>query len=236
MSKRKILVAALAICLVAILSMGSLAWFNATDKVTNTFMFDDTDNDGTPDFEIEVFETKPDGTEVDALDFEDIAPNAKLPKDPTVRNKGDYDMYARLIVTVSDGQAWMDAAEKYSLTEAGKEYTVFETMIDKSAKWQRYGNASTYDSATDTLVYVYYYDEVIAEKGGVSDPLFTTVTIPKELQTEDMTFDGDFTVDVKGDAIQVANVDISNIAGTRNDASKAFGVVGWTAGTDYPQP
>ena len=35
MTKKKVFVAALAICLIAIISMGTLAWCNATDDITN---------------------------------------------------------------------------------------------------------------------------------------------------------------------------------------------------------
>ena len=43
MTKKKVFVTALAICLVAILSMGSLAWFNASDTITNKFKIADSD-------------------------------------------------------------------------------------------------------------------------------------------------------------------------------------------------
>ncbi len=236
MSKKKIFVSALAICLIALLSMGSLAWFNATDSVENVFKFDDTDGDGTPDFKIEVFETDANGDEVKTKEYLDIMPNAKLPKDPTVRNAGDYDMYARLIVTVSDAKAWMDAAKKYDLTAANMEYTIFEKMVDLNEKWERYGNDPdfVYDANEDTLTYVYYYNEVIDEKGGEAEPLFTTVTIPHQLQAEDMGFANDmFLVDIRGDALQAENIPVADVAGSRNDAYKAFSYVSWAAGADY---
>ena len=38
LTKKKVLLASLAICLVAIISFGTLAWFTADDQVTNTFL------------------------------------------------------------------------------------------------------------------------------------------------------------------------------------------------------
>lgn len=230
-AKKKVFFVAIAVCLIAILSMGTLAWFNANDAVTNTFKFDDTNADGTPDFVIDVFETK-DGQEVQGKEYFDIMPNAVLEKDPTVRNDGDYSMYTRVIVTLSDANAWMRAAVKYDiLTDATKD-TVLETMIDLNSKWVRFDNAK-YDSNADTLTYVYYYNETVAS-GDESESVFTKVTIPYQLQTEDMAFGDDaFTIDVSGDAIQSDNITVDDDATNGNKAYDAFSFVNWTAGTPY---
>ena len=232
-TKKKVLLVAIAVCLIAILSMGTLAWFNANDVVTNTFKFDDTDGDGTPDFKIDVFETDKNGNEVQGKEYTDIMPNAVLAKDPTVRNDGDYDMYARVIVTLSDANAWMKAAVKYNiLTDATKD-TVLETMVDLNAKWVRFDNVK-YDATADTLTYVYYYNEVVGKDGGVSEKLFTKVTIPSALQTEDMAFGDDaFTIAISGDAIQSDNITVDDDDTNGNKAYDAFSFVNWTAGTPY---
>ena len=57
LTKKKVLVAAIAICLVATLSMGTLAWFSATDSITNKFPIADS----LTSFEIDVWEIVPDG-------------------------------------------------------------------------------------------------------------------------------------------------------------------------------
>ena len=233
MSKRKIFVAALAVCLIAILSMGSLAWFNATDKVTNTFMFDDSDGDGTPDFKVDVFESN--DPEEDGNQYTHIAPNSVLAKDPAVKNEGDYSMYARLVVTLSDSAAWVAAADKYDLTADGEENTILEKMVKIDSNWVRY-DVPVRDLNTDTITYVYYYAGTIA-KGAATQPLFTEVTIPSALQTEDMTFGDDaFTIDVKADAIQSDNIPVDTVVAAANNAYKAFSYVGWAAGTEYVEP
>lgn len=232
-NKKKVLVVALAVCLIAILSMGTLAWFNDADSVQNVFKFDDTDNDGTPDFKIDVFETDENGQEdTDGLEYFDIMPNAVLAKDPTVRNSGDYDMYARVIVTLSDADAWMKAAVKYNILADADKYNVLEKLVNLNAKWIRFDNVK-YDATADTLTYVYYYDEVIAQ-GMDSESLFTKVTIPFQLQAEDMAFgDDQFTIDVAGDAIQSENITVDADDTNGNEAYDAFSFANWAAGANY---
>lgn len=243
LTKKKVFVAAVAICLIAIISMSTLAWFNATDSVTNDFMFDDSDHDGTPDFVIDLFETE-DGEEVQGKDYVNTAiPGAVLDKDPTVRNDGDYNMYARLIVTISDADDWFEIANKYFADENTPASNWFwqgvleeKLIVDLSDKWVRYDYVV---SENNTLTYVYYYEDVLAP-GDVSEALFTQIQIPTELTQEDMDFgtadDVHFTITVKADAIQADNLDLSGQTGTENNAYKAFKYVGWAAGTTYPAP
>ena len=74
-TKKKVLVAALAICLVAIISSGSLAWFNATDSVTNTFKVATDDNVTDPAFSVKVSETDLSGGEtVDGVTYYAVLP------------------------------------------------------------------------------------------------------------------------------------------------------------------
>ena len=57
MTKKKVFVTALAGCLVAILSMGSLAWFSAQDSVTNNFYVADSEDNNPDDiFSVDVYE------------------------------------------------------------------------------------------------------------------------------------------------------------------------------------
>ena len=76
LTKKKVFVSALAICLIAIISMGTLAWFSAQDEVTNKFMIADSDDD-TPDeiFSVDVWENTPDGDkDQDGYEYTDILP------------------------------------------------------------------------------------------------------------------------------------------------------------------
>ena len=46
LNKKKVVVSALAVSLVAILSFGTIAWFSAEDTIENKFHFADSDDDG----------------------------------------------------------------------------------------------------------------------------------------------------------------------------------------------
>ena len=234
MNKKKIVTVALAVCLIAILSMSTLAWFNASDSVDNDFMFDDSDNDGTPDFEVDLFETDANGGAVDGKEYLHVSPNAVLAKDPTVKNTGAYPMYIRVVVTLSDAAAWISASEKYDLTGANDSLTILEEMVDIHADWVRC-DLPVRDLNADTITYVYYYGHKVAP-GAVTAPVFEQVTIPYQLQQEDMTFgDAMFTIGVKADAIQADNIIPEGATITVNEAYTAFTTINWAAGIAYPE-
>ena len=93
LTKKKVFVMALALSLAAIISMGSLAWFNDADSVWNKFMIADSEDD-TPDeiFSIDVCESRDtngdgdfneegDNSRTDeGLTYVDIQPGDKLNK------------------------------------------------------------------------------------------------------------------------------------------------------------
>lgn len=245
MNKKKVLVAALAISLIAILSFGTIAWFNATDSITNTFKVADSDDSDTqPDFSVNVFESN--DTEDDGILFEDVLPGAQLAKDPTVENTGDYSMYTRVIVTLSNADEWIAASMKYDLVsdsdETAVHYTILEELVViNDTYWIRY-DAPTYTAGTtttdSTLSYVYYYNAVVAADAQTV-PVFTTVTFPTQLQQEDMDYGtgADFTITVKADAIQSENIAPTTPTANRNEAYNAFiTTANWAAGSEYPQP
>lgn len=235
MSKKKVLVVALVICLIAILSVGTLAWFNYTDDITNKFMVA-TDEDGEPDFSLEIWETENDGDDTVDADaneenpngdgdptktwegntYEEILPGSVLDKDPTVENTGVYDQWLRVMVTFDNYDVIKADCEKYNLS------TDLRTWLDISDDFTA-DDAATIETA-DTVTYVFYYNERLAE--GETATLFTEVTIPGEFGIDDMAYDeGTFTVVVKADAVQADN--------TGDTAQEAFTFVGWEAGTDY---
>lgn len=232
MNKKKVLIIALAVCLIAILSMSTLAWFNASDEVKNDFMFDDTDGDGTPDFEVTVSETGGDPV-TGGLKFEHVVPGAVLAKDPAVQNTGDYSMYTRLVVTLDNASVWIAASEKYSI--ADNDHYILDKMVDIHANWIRY-ERPVYNAADDTLTYVYYHKGIV-EPGVKTAPLFTAVTIPTEPQQSDLRFLNDtFAITVKADAIQSDNIIPADATIIGNEAYTAFSIANWKAGQDYPQP
>lgn len=110
-NKKKVLVVAVCISLVAIMSMGTLAWFTDSDSVTNQFMIADSD-DTTADavFSVTVTEdTSTDGEETaDGRDYADVLPGDTLSKVPVVTNTGYYDQYIRVIIDVKNYSKWFE--------------------------------------------------------------------------------------------------------------------------------
>lgn len=230
MSKKKVFVVALVVCLVAILSVGTLAWFNYTDEITNKFMIADSDGDGTPDFGVDVWENENDGDDTADADgdgdpektqkgntYEKIAPGDKLAKNPTVENTGDYDQWIRVLVTFDEHAKLMAACQKYDAVSND-----LRAWLDVDA------NAWTADDETvvenNSITYVYYYNYKLTKDG--TAVLFNNITIPGEFVQEDMAFtSGDFTVTVKAEAVQADN--------TGDTAKAAFEKVGWGVGEDY---
>ena len=225
MTKKKVFVAALAICLIAILSMGSLAWFSAQDSVTNNFyVADSTDNDPDDIFSVDVYE-KYDSDEDGApeeyqrgISYNDILPGDKLDKDAIVKNTGHYDQYIRVIITISDKAVFKSIVES-----TGADFDTYDVRQHfvgfDSSKWDLVN--STMDNSGESIQYVLYFNDVL--KSGDSFSVFTGVEIPEDMTQEHAShFDDDgvwgFTIDVKAQAVQTDNVGDS--------AAEAFATVG----------
>ena len=201
MTKKKVFVTALAICLVAIISMGTLAWFNAQDEVTNKFMIADSDDD-TPDeiFSVDVWENTPDGEkDQDGYEYTDILPGDTLKKEARVENTGYYDQYVRVTVTISDAQAWIDAlGSNFSVAD------VFDGFV--AADWNHiWNNMNGATTIPENFVYVMYYKNIV--KPGDVINVFNNVKIPTSLtRDEAVAFGGNFDITVKAEAVQTENV------------------------------
>ncbi len=223
MTKKKVLVTALAICLVAIISMGTLAWFNASDEVKNIFKVADTDGNGEPDFSLELWETDEYDNRVKEREYKDILPGDVLDKDPTIENTGNYDQYIRAYVKFSDAATLQAACTKYGLstdlrTWLNVDSTVWDAVTDPSV------------GADGSITYCYYLKNTLGKMVGEETnkvQLFTTVTIPEKFVQADLSgANAVFGIDVKADALQTEN--------TGTYAAEAFAYVGWDAFTDYP--
>lgn len=224
LNKRKVFVVALAICLVAILSFGTLAWFTDSDNVTNKFMTATSTNQDPDDvFNVDIFETvknDEDGSTEQVIGkdaiggdytYEGVLPGDKLVKAPVVKNTGIYDQYVRVTVTVSDATAWKDLFTHYGF---GLE-NLFVVDDQFDSRWDREIAESVEDATNDTMTFVYYYKDILA--AGAEVNFFDAVTIPGELTKEDMITalgaDG-FSFDIVADAIQSDN--------TGDNAQEAF--------------
>lgn len=198
-TKKKIFVIALAICLIATISMGTLAWFSASDSVTNDFYIADSgDHSDDPDaiFSVAVWEKTPDSNEdTDGYEYTKILPGTVLTKEPHVENTGYYSQYIRAVVTISDAAAWIAAVDGIDMAEV---FLGFDESV-----WTNI--SMTKDTAADTLTYVLYYDGIL--ESGKDITLFEQVKIPESLTVEQAAaFAGGFSITVKAQAVQTENV------------------------------
>ncbi len=220
LNKRKVFVCAIVISLVAILSFGTLAWFSDADTVTNKFLTADSNDDADTVFNVDLYETVPDGedpdSEPDIVDkgdndgtgvdtvytYTEVLPGDELVKQPVVENTGKYAQYVRVKVTVSDANYWVALSQRdgFALEQ------LFNVPADFDATWDREIDETEVDG--DNITFVYYCKKVLNPTDKVV--LFNSVKVPETLTKEDMVDatglgnDG-FTLKLLAEAVQVAN-------------------------------
>ena len=212
MTKKKVIALALVVCLIAILSLSSLAWFTDDDSVTNKFQIAGSEDENPDDiFFVDVCEKDdPNSTEKeqDGITYPDILPGDDLYKEVNVENTGEYPQYARVIVTVSDASIWQ---EIYGETFV----PLNKIATDLSSDFMEWSITS--DEAKDTLVYVLYYNKIL-EPAAIAN-LFTNVHIPEALDRDQAAeMAGGFDINVVAEAVQTKNVGAN--------AAEAFETVG----------
>ena len=226
MTKKKVFVVALAICLVAIISMGTLAWFNATDDITNNFKVATNDNDTDPTFSVEVSETALDGTETeDGVTYYDVVPGDVISKDPKITNTGDYTQWIRVSVTMTKANYWKNFGGSLAFTDvfSGSTYGLAANVGAATEKWLLVEDAVEPNANGNAVWYLYLNREFAA---GSDEILFTEVNIDEDFTLDEvMSLGGEFSINVKADALQRDN--------TGDNAVEAFAKVGWTEGTAF---
>lgn len=236
MNKKKVVVVSLAISLIAILSFGTLAWFNATNEVTNKFYVADSENpDEKPEFSIDVTENKTDAEGENYVDedndgvyditdegntYENVVPGDVLKKNPVVTNTGKYDQWVRVSISISKDFA-DQVAEAQGVAAADINFTTLFSGFNSAAFEADRVLADIY---TDYYTYVYYVAAPLAPEGTVK--VFDEVNIPESFTQDDMAYGLDgFQIIVKAEALQADNI--------TGPASAAFTTVGWDAGEAY---
>ena len=215
LSKTKVVALALAVCLIAVLSMGSLAWFTDDDSVTNDFFIAGSEDEN-PDkvFSVDVWE---DATSEDkdgeakiqtGIEYPAIVPGDDLYKEVNIENTGAYEQYVRAIVTVSDAHIWQQLH--------GTVYVPLEKIAtDLNPDFKVW--STEYDAEANTLTYVLYYQNIL--EAGKLVTLSTNVAIPEAMTREQAAkMAGGFNISVTADAVQTKNVGAT--------APEAFATVG----------
>lgn len=205
MTKKKVFVVALVVSLVAVMSMGSLAWFSAQDSVSNKFYVADSEVED-PDeiFSVKVYEEKDGEAYENGIVYDNILPGDELEKIAIVKNTGHYDQYIRVTITISNKNVW-----KTIIKENGGDFMSYDVRQHfvgfDSSKWDLVHSVVSYPTGEDTIQYVLYYKDVL--KSGESFNVFTAVKIPEAMTQYDAArLSGGFTIDVKAEAVQTENV------------------------------
>lgn len=166
MSKRKIVLLALAVCMVAILAVGgTLAYFTADDSATNTFTVGN----------VKIDLTEPNWDEQGSKDAPEVYPTEPLAKDPTVTNTGANPCFVRISVT-----GW-DCLIKAGLSENEITYRTDYVNGKLGENWVLH---------TDGF---FYYSKVLAV-GETTDALFDQIVVPADLKNGDAETEFDIVV------------------------------------------
>ncbi len=211
MTKKKILLVALAVCLIAILSMGTLAWFTDEDSVTNNFYVGNTTVDPDDVFGIDLWETAdtdndPETPEVEVgkgtkdttgITYEEILPGQILDKNPYFTNTGIHPQYLRAIVTVTEADILREAMTPKD-SDVSMWHNVEMFLPGTDEKWSR---DYTFYTNKDTFVFVYNYTEPL-QPNDVTGKLFDDVVIPTELTKEQAALIDNFSISIVGQVIQ----------------------------------
>lgn len=218
--KSKVFVIALAVCLIAVASLGTLAWFNDSDEVKNDFFISNSEDDPDDIFSVDVWEDDtendplpgdPEEPKLDGIEFDDILPGDELYKEVHIENTGAYDQYIRATVTVSDASVWQKVYGQRLVP-----LTAFVETIDEAAL---YTTVSYYDAVNDAFVYELYYKDVLAPDAEFI--VFDRVNISTALDRfQAAELAGSFYINVVADAVQTENVG-SNVY----EAFKTVGLV-----------
>ncbi len=204
--KKKVFVIALAVCLIAVVSMGTLAWFNASDSVENKFMVTDSETEPDKIFSVDLYETKVDengdpvvpAEKTEANTYDDIAPGDVLTKDPTVENTGKYDQWIRLNVTLTDAEDWMNILALYNITSLEEIFIGYDGNV-----WQSEGNDNPVLAADKSVTFTYYLKDKLVP--GETATLFTAVKIPEAMDQYEMALVNEFEIKIVAEAIQADN-------------------------------
>ena len=198
MNKKKLAVISLVLCVVAVISMGSLAWFTAEDTVENKLQF-------VKDFQMDLYETDKDGNPIKSGDdtigqtYENVRPNATLHKDPTVINKSAAeDQWIRVTVTVDKADKWKEALTALEITDLSTIFTGHSSTL-----WTRY-DAPAEDATNKTISYTFYLNSKLEH--GKTATLFTGVHIPEGMTIAQAKAIEESKITVKAEAMQASDL------------------------------
>ena len=258
MTKKKVFVTALAICLIAVISVGTLAWFTAEDNVENKFEI----MDSLTNFEIDVWEVvDPDGDGVGTTVgfeeegnvytlYEDVVPGGSYMKEVYVENNSNNELatqYVKVEVTFTNYAAIR--AMTIDLSDPTQElYDCTNMLVDPNFSTDEQDSKAWWYDADATRIednkatYVFYLKTILADDDDAVC-LFKGVEIPETMDINDAAYlyeTNGFQINVVAYAIQSANIKDPSGSSDLDHARYAFGTP-WSnsdsqPGTEYYPP
>ena len=174
MKKQKILALGLSLLAVAMIG-GTSAFFTASERTHNIITTSGVSIELIEDTE----ETGVDGRPIPFTNIEDAMPGDRISKIPKIKNIDETDIYVRMKVTAS---VELETGESFRISPS-----VFN--LDLSRSW------SPHDG--------YYIYMRTLHPGETTQALFTTVTIPNNL--EDKYQNAKYSLTLHGEAVQTSN-------------------------------
>ena len=201
--KKKILLVGLLVVLVAAVSVGlTVAYLTSADTVTNTFTVGDVEIALDEAAVNENGEAIPGADRVKANTYK-LIPGHTYVKDPTVTVKaGSAESYVRMLVTVTNSSAFDAVLPNADLR------AIFGGYDD--SKWTYVKNT---ENADNTRTYEFrYHTTVTASADKALEPLFTGITVPGNVNNDQLkTLEGAQII-VEAEAIQADSFDNADAA------------------------
>lgn len=228
MMKKTTKVLALLLCAVLLVAgsvAGTLAYLTSKDTVTNTFTVGNIQINLD---EANVATTDDTTDRTEGGNAYHLLPNQTYTKDPTVWVKeGSEEAYIRMIVTVKNYDNMLDAFtsdavydDDYIVTDASKvltgssgEMVVLDKLVDRNAgAWECVKFTRNSTANTGEYVFNYYpgaYTATADDNDGTVEydqlpALFTTISVPKEIDNDHLAKLNNTTITIVAQAIQAA--------------------------------
>lgn len=185
-----------AVLLVTATIFGTMAYLTSTDEVVNTFTV------GSAAIQLDEAKANTDGTLVEGADRVDansykLLPGHTYAKDPMVTVlSGSENSYIRMTVTVSK------AAELDAIFDPQKANLLSIFNGYDSTNWIYQGE--TDDTTNNTRTYEFWYKDTVSalEEDVALDALFDSITVPGEINNDQLKTIEDMTITVNAYAIQ----------------------------------
>jgi len=225
MAKKILVLLLCAVLLVGASIAGTMAYLTDRDDVVNTFTV------GNIDIKLDEADTATEDADdrTEEGNTYHLLPNQTYTKDPTVWVKeGSEEAYIRLIVTVSNYDNMLlafasnaDYDDSYIVEDASAvlgagstgTMVVLDKLVDRNADaWECVKFTQDDAAKTGTYVFNYYpgaYTATADNKDDVVDydklpALFTTISVPQEIDNEHLAYLNNTTITVVAQAIQTA--------------------------------